>query len=56
MAPGIDVWEDEPPPLDHKLINFDNVILTMHTAGITEEAKQRQGIFCRRTMVPNYCR
>ncbi len=42
---GIDVWEDEPPPLDHKLINFDNVILTMHTAGITEEAKQRQGIF-----------
>ena len=42
---GIDVWVDEPPPLHHKLINFDNAILTMHTAGITEEAKQRQGIF-----------
>ena len=42
---GIDVWADEPPPLNHELINFDNVVLTMHTAGITEEAKQRQGIF-----------
>ena len=45
---GIYVWVDAPPPLNHKLINFDNVILTMHTAGITEEAKQRQGIYAAR--------
>ncbi len=42
---GVDVWAVEPPPLNHKLINFDNVILTMHTAGITEEARQRQGAY-----------
>ncbi|MEE2694542.1 MAG: hydroxyacid dehydrogenase [Pseudomonadota bacterium] len=42
---GVDVWAAEPPPLNHKLINFDNVILTMHTAGITEEARQRQGVY-----------
>ena len=42
---GIDVWAAEPPPLNHKLNNFDNVILTMHTAGITEEARQRQGVY-----------
>ena len=42
---GVDVWAAEPPPLNHKLINFDNVILTMHTAGITEEARQRQGAY-----------
>jgi D-3-phosphoglycerate dehydrogenase len=45
LGAGIDVWMDEPPPMNHGLINFDNVILTMHTAGITEEAKQRQGVF-----------
>ena len=33
------------PILPLKLINFDNVILTMHTAGITEEARQRQGVY-----------
>ena len=42
---GIDVWVDEPPAMNHGLIDFDNVILTMHTAGITVEAKQRQGVF-----------
>ena len=25
--------------------SIDNVILTMHTAGITEEARQRQGVY-----------
>ena len=36
---GIDVWIDEPPPIDHPLLSFDNVIATWHTAGITHDAR-----------------
>ena len=36
---GIDVWAIEPPPLDHKLLTFDNVIATSHTAGVTVESR-----------------
>ena len=30
---GLDVWEDEPPPHDHRLMAFDNVLVSPHTAG-----------------------
>ncbi len=30
---GVDVWEVEPPPISHRLLTFDNVIATYHTAG-----------------------
>jgi D-3-phosphoglycerate dehydrogenase len=36
---GIDVWNVEPPPLDHKLLTFDNVIATYHTAGVTVDSR-----------------
>jgi D-3-phosphoglycerate dehydrogenase / 2-oxoglutarate reductase len=36
---GIDVWNVEPPPLDHKLLTFDNVIATYHTAGVTLDSR-----------------
>jgi D-3-phosphoglycerate dehydrogenase len=29
---GIDVWETEPPPVDHPLLQLDNVIGSMHMA------------------------
>jgi D-3-phosphoglycerate dehydrogenase len=35
---GIDVFLHEPPPHDHPLMQFDNVLLTPHTAGITAES------------------
>lgn len=35
---GIDVFLKEPPPADHPLLRFDNVIASPHTAGITAEA------------------
>ena len=36
---GIDVWNVEPPPLDHRLLTFDNVIVTYHTAGVTVDSR-----------------
>jgi len=36
---GVDVWIDEPPPLSHPLLAFDNLIATYHTAGITHDSR-----------------
>ncbi|MGH8058859.1 MAG: NAD(P)-dependent oxidoreductase, partial [Candidatus Entotheonellia bacterium] len=36
---GMDVWNVEPPPLDHKLLGFENVIATYHTAGVTVDSR-----------------
>lgn len=36
---GLDVWEKEPPPLDHPLLAFDTVIASPHSAGATVEAR-----------------
>ena len=40
---GIDVWDKEPPPPDHPLLQFDNVIASPHTAGVTREARANMG-------------
>lgn len=37
---GIDVWDREPPPLDHPFLAMDNVYATFHTAGVTHEARR----------------
>lgn len=37
---GIDVWDREPPPLDHPLLAMDNVYATFHTAGVTHECRR----------------
>ncbi len=36
---GVDVWIEEPPPLSHPLLAFDNVIATYHTAGVTQDSR-----------------
>jgi D-3-phosphoglycerate dehydrogenase / 2-oxoglutarate reductase len=40
---GLDVWMTEPPPRDHPLLAFDNVVVSPHTAGVTREARIRMG-------------
>ena len=41
---GIDVWDQEPPPLDHPLLQMDNVYATFHTAGVTHEARRNMAV------------
>jgi len=38
---GLDVWDPEPPPPSHPLMQFDNVLLSPHTAGVTHESRTR---------------
>lgn len=38
---GLDVLEKEPPGKEHVLYEFENVILTPHTAGLTYEAQEK---------------
>jgi D-3-phosphoglycerate dehydrogenase len=40
---GLDVWAREPPPPDHPLLQFDNVMISPHTAGVTREARMNMG-------------
>jgi D-3-phosphoglycerate dehydrogenase len=42
---GIDVFLEEPPPTDHPLMAFENVIVSPHNAGITHEAMANVSIF-----------
>ena len=37
---GLDVWMKEPPPHDHPLMQFDNVVVSPHTAGVTRDARR----------------
>ena len=40
---GLDVWSKEPPPREHPLLQFDNVLASPHTAGTTREARENMG-------------
>jgi D-3-phosphoglycerate dehydrogenase len=40
---GLDVWDKEPPPPEHPLLQFDNVLASPHTAGVTREARANMG-------------
>lgn len=37
---GLDVWDIEPPPVDHPILAMDNVIVSPHTAGVTFESRR----------------
>jgi D-3-phosphoglycerate dehydrogenase len=41
---GVDVWDREPPPLDHPLLAMDNVFATFHNAGVTHEARRNVAV------------
>jgi D-3-phosphoglycerate dehydrogenase len=48
---GLDVWAKEPPPPDHPLLQFDNVLASPHTAGVTKEARANMGKFAAEQLI-----
>lgn len=44
LRAGIDVFDDEPLPVDSELLGLPNVIATPHVAGGTHEARRAQGV------------
>jgi D-3-phosphoglycerate dehydrogenase len=48
---GLDVWEDEPPPHDHRLMAFDNVLVSPHTAGATYESRDNMARFAAEQLI-----
>jgi D-3-phosphoglycerate dehydrogenase len=43
-AAGLDVFEDEPPSKTHPLLAFNQVVLTPHIAGLTQQAAERMAV------------
>jgi len=48
---GLDVWDREPPPLDHPLLKLDNVVASFHTAGVTHEARRNMAAIAAEQIV-----
>jgi D-3-phosphoglycerate dehydrogenase / 2-oxoglutarate reductase len=48
---GLDVWAKEPPDASHPLLQFDNVIASPHTAGVTSEARANMGKFAAEQLI-----
>jgi D-3-phosphoglycerate dehydrogenase len=48
---GLDVWEREPPDPAHPLLQFDTVLVSPHTAGVTHESRQNMGRFAAEQIV-----
>ena len=48
---GLDVWDKEPPPLDHPLLRLKNVVATYHTAGVTHEARRNMALYAAEQIV-----
>jgi len=48
---GLDVFEQEPPPLGHSLFELPNVIMAPHVAGVTREAVDRMSVQTARNIL-----
>ena len=44
LGAGVDVFEQEPPPQNHKLFSLKNTILTPHNSALTLECRKRMSV------------
>ncbi|MDA9494826.1 hypothetical protein XI08_38315 [Bradyrhizobium sp. CCBAU 11361] len=44
IATGLDVFDEEPPAPHHPLLDSDQVVLTPHIAGLTQQAAERMAV------------
>lgn len=42
---GLDVFDPEPPPLDHPLLKLDNVVVSPHNAGVTDDCLYNMAVY-----------
>jgi D-3-phosphoglycerate dehydrogenase / 2-oxoglutarate reductase len=48
---GVEVFEQEPAPRDHPLLNLPNVIVAPHLAGVTVESLERMAVTAARNVL-----
>ncbi len=48
---GIDVFENEPPNINHPFFNLDNILLTPHNAALTFECRERMSLEASQNIV-----
>lgn len=48
---GLDVWKEEPPPLDDPLLHHPRVVATYHTAGVALEARARTSLWAAEQII-----
>jgi len=48
---GLDVFEDEPPARDNPLLGLDNVVLSPHAAGLTQQSAVRMAVSTARNVL-----
>jgi phosphoglycerate dehydrogenase-like enzyme len=48
---AIDVFEQEPPPVDHPLLHMDNVVVTPHAAGVDLQSRDDMATSAARAVI-----
>lgn len=48
---GLDVFEAEPPAMDHPLFKLPNVVLSPHSAAMTEESARKMGVVSAQNVI-----
>ncbi len=53
-AAGLDVFETEPPPPDHPLLDCDTAILTPHSASLTADCAERMALRSAQSILDHF--